>query len=58
MTADGAIAVAEINAIERPEEIATRLVHAGNAPTMLVAEREDLEDYFLRLIGLNGDNAS
>jgi ABC-2 type transport system ATP-binding protein len=57
MTADGAIAVTELAAIERPDEIATRLVHASNAPTMLVAEREDLEHYFLRLIGLDGDSA-
>jgi len=58
MTATGAIAVEETAAIERPDEIATRLVNAGNAPTMLVTEQENLEDYFLSLIGLNGKNAS
>jgi ABC-2 type transport system ATP-binding protein len=58
MTDNGAITVTELAAIERPDEIAARLVHTGNAPTMLVAEREDLEHYFLRLIGLDGENAS
>jgi ABC-2 type transport system ATP-binding protein len=58
MTAAGAIAVQETAAIGRPDEIATRLVYAGNAPTMLVTEQENLEDYFLRLIGQDGTNAS
>lgn len=56
MTANGAIALTEPAAIDRPDEIAARLVYAGHAPTMLVVEREDLEDYFLRLIGLDGEN--
>jgi ABC-2 type transport system ATP-binding protein len=51
MTADGAIAVMDTAVIEHPDEIATRLVNAGHAPTMLVTEQEDLEHYFLRLIG-------
>ena len=57
MTDNGAIALAEMTAIERPDEIAKRLVYAGNPPTMLVVEQEDLEHYFLRLIGRNGEKA-
>jgi ABC-2 type transport system ATP-binding protein len=40
-------------AIERPDDIAIRLVNAGHAPTMLNVEQEDLEHYFLRLVGAN-----
>jgi ABC-2 type transport system ATP-binding protein len=50
------IEVRDNGALERPDEIATRLVNAGHAPTMLNVEQEDLEDYFLRLIGMNGDH--
>jgi ABC-2 type transport system ATP-binding protein len=49
------IVVPDRAAIERPDEIATRLVNAGHAPTMLNVEEEDLEHYFLRLVGMNGD---
>ncbi|MEU8363860.1 ABC transporter ATP-binding protein [Nonomuraea sp. NPDC048882] len=38
-------------ALEHPEEIATALVEAGCPPTRLVVEQEDLEDFFLRLVG-------
>ena len=55
MTANSTIAVKGMAAIKQPDEIATRLVNAGHAPTMLVAEKEDLEHYFLRLVGLNGE---
>jgi ABC-2 type transport system ATP-binding protein len=43
-------------AIERPDDIATRLVNAGYPPTMLYVE-EDLEHYFLRLVGMDGEDA-
>ncbi len=39
------------DALARPDDIATRLVQAGHAPTMLTVEEEDLEHYFLRLVG-------
>ncbi|MBI5080679.1 MAG: ABC transporter ATP-binding protein [Chloroflexi bacterium] len=52
MKADGAIEVRDISAIENPDDIATRLVNAGHAPTMLNVEQEDLEHYFLRLVGM------
>jgi ABC-2 type transport system ATP-binding protein len=38
-------------AIDAPDLIATTLVHAGNPPTRLAVEQENLEDYFLRLVG-------
>jgi ABC-2 type transport system ATP-binding protein len=57
MTPDGAIEVKDNTAIERPDAIATRLVNAGHAPTMLDVEQEDLEHYFLRLVGMDGGNA-
>jgi ABC-2 type transport system ATP-binding protein len=43
-------------AIESPDDVATRLVHAGHAPTMLNVEQEDLEHYFLRLVGLDEES--
>ncbi len=52
LTADGAVAIKDAAAIERPDDIATRLVHAGHAPTLLDVEQEDLEQYFLRLVGM------
>jgi len=57
MTSDGAIEVRDKAAIERSDDIATRLVKAGHAPTMLNVEQEDLEHYFLRLVGMDGGNA-
>ncbi len=50
------LVVRDNGALERPDEVATRLVHAGHAPTMLNVDQEDLEDYFLRLVGLKGDH--
>jgi ABC-2 type transport system ATP-binding protein len=58
MIANGAIAMREPAAIERPDEVATHLVNAGHAPTMLVVEQEELEHYFLRLVGLDGEKRS
>ena len=48
---DGTIEIKNDAAIERPDDIAARLVNAGHAPTMLNVEQEDLEHYFLRLVG-------
>jgi len=58
ITSDGTIAVKDCMAIERPDDIATRLVHAGHAPTMLYVEEENLEHYFLRLVGVEEGNAN
>lgn len=50
----GVILVKDMIAVEQPDEIAARLVHAGYPPAMLIVEEEDLENYFLRLIGMEG----
>jgi len=52
--ADGTLVLEQAAALERPDEIATRLVQAGLPPTELLVEEEQLEDYFLRLVGLKG----
>ncbi len=52
ITADGAIHIKDAAALERPDEVAARLVKAGHAPTLLNVEEEDLEHYFLRLVGM------
>ena len=51
ITSNGTIEIKKPAAIERPDEIATLLVDAGHAPNMLNIEEEDLEHYFLRLVG-------
>jgi ABC-2 type transport system ATP-binding protein len=50
-TPAGCLEIKDLRAIQRPELIATLLVEAGQPPTGLVVEEEDLEHYFLRLIG-------
>jgi ABC-2 type transport system ATP-binding protein len=40
------------NAATQPDEVARLLVEAGHAPTQLTPVREELEEYFLRLIGV------
>ena len=40
------------HAVHRPDDIATLLVDAGCPPTRLVVEQDDLETYFLRLVGV------
>lgn len=47
----GLIEVSDPAAIARPDDIATLLVNAGHAPTMLTVKEEALEQYFLRLVG-------
>jgi len=54
---DGSIEVKGATAVERPDDIATLLVNAGTPPTRLIAEEEELEQYFLRLVGMNGGGA-
>jgi ABC-2 type transport system ATP-binding protein len=54
ITADGSLEITDAASIERPDDVATRLVNAGQAPTMLTVEEEDLEHYFLRLVGMEG----
>ncbi len=47
----GLIEVRDPAALTRPDDVATLLVNAGHAPTMLHVEEEALEQYFLRLVG-------
>jgi ABC-2 type transport system ATP-binding protein len=58
LTSDNIVEVKDDAAIERPDDIAARLVNAGHAPTMLNVEEEDLEQYFLRLVGINKESAA
>jgi ABC-2 type transport system ATP-binding protein len=51
MTPDGCIVLQDERSLAHPERIAEKLVQAGFAPTKLVVEEEELERYFLRLVG-------
>lgn len=53
---DGSIEVNDALLIERPDDLTSLLVGAGVPPTQLAVEEEDLEQYFLRLVGVNGRN--
>jgi ABC-2 type transport system ATP-binding protein len=53
--ADGRLSIDQAAALERPDDIASLLVQAGTPPTELLVEQEELENYFLRLVGANGD---
>ena len=53
--ADGRLALTQPGALDHPDEIAAVLVQGGTPPTELLVEEEELEDYFLRLVGANGD---
>jgi ABC-2 type transport system ATP-binding protein len=45
------LVLTESRALDAPDEIAALLVNAGTPPTRLAVVQENLEDYFLRLIG-------
>jgi ABC-2 type transport system ATP-binding protein len=45
----------DAQSIACPEEIAGLLVQAGIPLSGLVVEEEELEQYFLRLVGVNGE---
>jgi len=49
---DGAIELKSASAIQRPEEVNRLLVEAGAPPSHLQVEEEQLEQYFLRLVGM------
>ncbi len=51
---DGTIELDSEVSVERPEEINRLLVEAGTPPTQLMVEKEELEHYFLRLVGMDG----
>jgi ABC-2 type transport system ATP-binding protein len=52
---DGTIALSNTAALEHPEQINSLLVNAEAPPYQLVVEEEELEQYFLRLVGMNGE---
>ena len=49
---DGMIELITEFAVEHPDEINSLLVKAGISPTQLLVEEEELEQYFLRLVGM------
>lgn len=53
-TASGTLQVTDDRAIAHPEKIAELLVQEHMPPSMLLVEEEDLESYFLRIIGMKG----
>jgi ABC-2 type transport system ATP-binding protein len=54
---DGTLELKSASSIDRPDEVNSLLVSAGTPPTHLAMEEEDLEQYFLRLIGVSGGAA-
>ncbi len=54
MPHEGMLELKNADAIQRPEEINRLLVEAGTPPTHLRVEEEELEQYFLRLVGMEG----
>ena len=58
LTNDNTLALSDADAIHCPDDIASLLVHGGTPPTQLWLDEEDLEHYFLRLIGENGENGT
>lgn len=54
LTDDGLIEITAENAVLHPENVNSNLVNAGYSPAMLKVEEEELESYFLRIIGKKG----
>lgn len=54
LLADGQLELKLPAAVEHPDEINSLLVNSGNVPTQLMVEEEELEHYFLRLVGVDG----
>ena len=54
---DGTIELKNASSVERPDDINCLLVKAGTPPTQLMVEEEELEQYFLRLVGMDGGHA-
>lgn len=55
MLHDGTIELKSTSSVERPDDINCLLVKAGTPPTLLMVEEEELERYFLRLVGMDGE---
>jgi ABC-2 type transport system ATP-binding protein len=52
---DGTLELKNKSSVEHPDEINSLLVQAGVPPAQLMVEEEELEQYFLRLVGMSGD---
>jgi ABC-2 type transport system ATP-binding protein len=52
---DGTLELKDALSISHPDEINLLLVNGGVPPTQLFIEEEELEQYFLRLVGTNGE---
>jgi ABC-2 type transport system ATP-binding protein len=55
VTEEGTLETKNEYALDHPDEIASLLVRNGIPPTLLKVEEEDLESYFLRIIGVKGE---
>jgi ABC-2 type transport system ATP-binding protein len=53
---DGVIELTDPAALDFPDQISSLLVQTNQPPTQLFVEQEDLEQYFLRLVGSDGDS--
>jgi ABC-2 type transport system ATP-binding protein len=51
---DGTLELTSASSVEHPDDINCLLVKAGTPPTQLMVEEEELEQYFLRLVGMEG----
>jgi len=49
---DGTLELRSASSVEHPDDINCLLVKAGTPPTQLMVEEEELEQYFLRLVGM------
>jgi ABC-2 type transport system ATP-binding protein len=54
MLREGTLELTDTRSLEHPDDIASLLVQAGVPPTQILVEEEELEQYFLRLVGMNG----
>jgi len=54
INAEDQLEIINVEAINKPDTIATLMVNVGCPPTLLKVEEEDLESYFLRTIGMKG----
>jgi hypothetical protein len=52
-TDDSGLVVDDRRAVEAPDDVAVELVRAGIPPVRLVADGEDLEAFFLRVVGVH-----
>jgi ABC-2 type transport system ATP-binding protein len=50
-TDEGKLVIRDAQVVAHPEKIASMLTQSGNPPTLLFTDEEDLESYFLRMIG-------